>query len=663
MEEEKTFLTLKILDFQENLLINKIKLDVYNKFVYIRKKEIEIEIKHIPENVNDFYVEKIGLFLNNKPNEYSQYFRIRIHKNQNNIYGIFLNKLNNYSFEIIYFNKINDIPSSINIEIDKTTYTIEESCKTDLPFIKKFAIINCDKSIIVNKKEEVIIEEEKKGSFEIDYFYIGKNYNIKTKKIHKENYPKLIINEEIAKSLKIIISKVKEKIFISEKLKKPEFSLFLNDILEISTIKPFFFEYTYFISNKIYPLKDEQYLFLLNYIIYQIIKKVNCHTESLAILKTFFLLLFELEEKMKKKLITNRDILSICTWFCINYTSVEKYKFCLNKKKDNYIEIYETNSNKWLDFEILYIKECNDECSYYKAFKLINEVVGNLKTNSLLLEILYFMDSGFGTLRNGKKNKSFNLSKLSKDDIISHVKNIIPNFIIRKEDKNSYYKSSKGYAEYDVVSGLLIFYEKELLGKSLPETRKILVEEKDSDDKYSLPIYLLLLREICSHSKLLQKKNKDVSPDLINYTHNKYNEIMLRVGEGGRIMEFYINNDIKKIKFLKFSFTPKKELLDKELWIGQNFDELNRKIEELMIRENDDYLQYDIFYFPGETDNLIIPYKNDNKEKKEGYIDSSAEFTEEEFYDEESDIKNKYKKEEEFHINFFEINPKNKICF
>ena len=189
MEANNTLLTLKVMDFEENLLINKIKLCIYYKYIDINEESIEIKIDNFPENVNDFYVEKIELFLKENPNEYKRHFRVKIRKGQNNIYGIFLNKLNNFSFEIIYFNKISNIPPNIVITADKKDYTLEESCKSDLPFIKKFGIINCDKSITINKKEEIFITEDKKGSFEIDLIYIdsNKNCSVKIKKIHKEN--------------------------------------------------------------------------------------------------------------------------------------------------------------------------------------------------------------------------------------------------------------------------------------------------------------------------------------------------------------------------------------------------------------------------------------------------------------------------------------------
>lgn len=86
----------------------------------------------------------------------------------------------------------------------------------------------------------------------------------------------------------------------------------------------------------------------------------------------------------------------------------------------------------WIDFEILFINECHKESAYSKAFNLLIEVLDDLKTNSALLEILYLIDSGVGEVKN-KEETTFNLAMLSKDQIISHIKALIPNIIIRKK--------------------------------------------------------------------------------------------------------------------------------------------------------------------------------------------------------------------------------------
>ena len=94
--------------------------------------------------------------------------------------------------------------------------------------------------------------------------------------------------------------------------------------------------------------------------------------------------------------------------------------------------------------------------------------------------------------------------------------------------------------------------------------------------------------------------------------------------ESGRILEFYISKNIEKIKFLKFSFTPKSQLLDEKLWVDENFEKLNEVIDELMKDSKSDYLKYDMAYFPNDKecknedeDDIILDNENfsENEDK------------------------------------------------
>ena len=131
--------------------------------------------------------------------------------------------------------------------------------------------------------------------------------------------------------------------------------------------------------------------------------------------------------------------------------------------------------------------------------------------------------------------------------------------------------------------------------KTFSETKKILIEEEDKDDKYTISIFLCLLHEIL---KLVLKEKKINSPNIINDPYNKYNELRLEKAESGRILEYYINKDINKIEFLKFSFIPKSKLNDYKLWIDKDFNKINIIIEQLMEDNSKQYLNYGLNYFP-----------------------------------------------------------------
>ena len=631
MNANQTFLCLEILDFEKKLLINKLKLGIANETFNATSKNLKIKIKYFPKNVDDYYIEKIELISDDK---IKRYFRLKIKKNKENYYQIFLSELNNYAFNIGYFNlNSKEIPNQLHVVTKGQNYYLREICSTDLPFIKIFGIINCDKTILINKKQEIFLEEDKRGSFDVNFIASNNKYTIKIIKIHKNYYPNLKSNDDLKDNLNSIIKKVKNKLNDS-KVRKSEFSIYLAE--EISLWKKLYLEdYKYFVSNKIYPLNDYEYSLLLHYIIYLIIIKVNKHTESYPILKAFFKLLSTLEEKKSNKIITGADILSFTYYYYEHYCSSEKYKECLYHKKDFYKDLYDNSSIDWLDFEIVFIKECRIDCSYYKAIELLKNVVGNLDITSKLLEILYFFDSGVGKIRKNKKNWNFKtcftLSLISKENIISHIKNIIPNIIIRKDKSNK----NELYADCDIYSGLMTIYEYTLFKNNLTETKKFLIESEDKEDKYTITIFLCLLHEICSHIKLVLIDKKLSSSNIIHDPHNKYNELRLERSENGRILEYYISRDITKIKFLKFSFSPKSKLIDYRLWIDKDFSQINSIIDDLIINNSDgDYLQYALGYLP-----ISGNEKNNENEDSEEENESNWEFSSPAITEGEEDIK------------------------
>lgn len=275
-----------------------------------------------------------------------------------------------------------------------------------------------------------------------------------------------------------------------------------------------------------------------------------------------------------------------------------------------------------------FIKECKNDCSYYKAIELLKNVIDNLDINSKLIQILYLIDSGVGKIRKNKNKKwdfktSFNLSLISKENIISHIKCIIPNIIIRK-DKTK--KKLESYAECDIYSGLMTIYEYTIFKKELSETRKFLIESDDIDDKYTITIFLCLLHEICSHLKLVLKDKKINSPNVIHVPYNKYDELRLERTESERTLEYYISKDINKIKFLKFSFSPKSNLNNYKLWIDKDFSQINLIIDDLIINSsNDYYLQYALSYFPTNVENEKNDKNNENEDNEEN--ENSWEFS------------------------------------
>ena len=636
-----------VLDFKKNLLINRIHLKVVNITIDVTDDSPKAVIKHFPKNADDFYVEKIELFSNEK---LLRYFRFRIYKNQINFHNILLNQLNNFSFEIGYFNKnIQKIPNNLLVKIGDSNYDLKPICKTDLPFINSFGIINCEKTLLINQEKKIFLEEERKGSFNVNFITTGENYIINIIKIHKNYYPKLIKHSQLTKDLKSIVFQVKN--FLNDnKITKSDFSIFLSHNVPFWKKSIYLEDYKHYITNKLYPLDDDDYTLLLNYTIFIITIKVNKHTESYPILRCFFDLLEQLEEKMKKNFINQRDTLSFVYYFYEHYCSIEKYKDCLEKKIESYKDLYDNSKKNWLDFDIFFIKECNKESAYYKGIKLLENVLLDLKHNSKLLEILYLLDSPSRNVKQNKKeynSNSNNLLMISKENIISHIKSLIPNIIIRKSV--AYNRKIDTYAECDINSGIMTIYEETLFKKNLSEAKRCLIDEPDKNDNYSITVFICLLSEICSHLKLMVKDKEIKSPNIISDPYDDYSELSLKMEESGRTIEYYLSQDIDKIKFLKFSFSPKKDLYNPNLWTDENFEKLNLIIENLMENNNtDEYLDYEIAFFPKKTNKKneeIKETENENNSEIDWEFSSPQLSEDEQYFKNNPDIKNNnYKK-------------------
>ena len=252
---------------------------------------------------------------------------------------------------------------------------------------------------------------------------------------------------------------------------------------------------------------------------------------------------------------------------------------------------------------------------------------------------------------------------ISKENIISHIKILVPNIIIRKSVASN--KNSEPYAECDINSGIMTVYEQTLFKKNLSETKKFLIDKPDINDNYSITIFICLLHEISSHLKLTLKDKKIKSPNVINVPYDNYNELQLEKEESGRIMEYYLSQDIKKIKFLKFSFSPKKDLYNYNIWTDENFEKLNQIIGNLMDKnDTEEYLDYEIAFFPKKTNNQN---KENEDDKNENNIEIDWEFSsleeseDEQYFNNKPDMKNIYFNQNDKSKNSFEYEDEKPI--
>jgi len=225
MIDTSTYLKLEIIDYNKQLLITKLKLLIEKVVLDINSNILMIDINNFPANVDDYYVETLILYSENPKKKIS--YRIRIVKNQINYSYIKLNEINNKSFEIMYFNKnINNLPSKLNVKINDIEYNLCESCKSDIPFIRKFSLININSNFVINNNQEICTNIESKGSYEVDFIFQNNNnnYNMKIKEIVKEEYPKLKLSNYV--ELETFANKIKDN--LNNNLTKAQFSKFLT---------------------------------------------------------------------------------------------------------------------------------------------------------------------------------------------------------------------------------------------------------------------------------------------------------------------------------------------------------------------------------------------------------------------------------------------------
>ena len=80
-----TIVTFIVLDFTENLLINKLILKFANIIINVVNNKPTVKIKNYPKNVDAYYVEKIELI---SDEQIKRYFRFRVYKYRTNLYYI-----------------------------------------------------------------------------------------------------------------------------------------------------------------------------------------------------------------------------------------------------------------------------------------------------------------------------------------------------------------------------------------------------------------------------------------------------------------------------------------------------------------------------------------------------------------------------------------------
>ena len=476
---------------------------------------------------------------------------------------------------------------------------------------KKFGVINCDKSYI-SEYDFHFPTHCFQGSYYLNIFYSSskKSPKFSLQKIRLKNQKNIdLISLPVDK--KNFLLKMKDN-FINlykqfDKGAKDELQTKLNFNGQI--IKIFlennntFYELTnlrYLLArNADLHLSNEEFDICLGYVIYILGKEIAfCHN-AIIFVGLIIDLLNELQLNLGEH---NLNILKILLWFNKSYLCDKDFINSFNLIKG--LKVPKSS----LDFKLCYPKKCAENTPYHNAYIFMNNFIDKLSEDSFLLEILYLIDSEASSNRIYKGCRLFKFSLLSLEQIKSHLRNLIPEVIIRY--KKSIKSGSNG--SYIINYGLVRIFENEII-KSEIDLDKYLINEKDIDCKYSIPIIMALIHECFFHGKIRLNEEGNESSNYIYNHHNDY-ELSYHTegGESRRIFEFYISKNKNVIRFLKYSLQPLSELLEADLWVGKNLDRLNQIINKKMENFDMDLIEdQKIAFFPtGEKEGDLIYAEN-----------------------------------------------------
>ena len=579
-----TKLILNVIDYEENLLFNIIKLKISGEEVKVTANIITFNISYHHKYYTDYYTEIIQLY-NSKDNKIMKEYRLELYFNQSNIYDIILNSNNNFSFDIlIYSNNTNLLPNEIKYKYNNNLYSISEYNSFGIKNLRKFGLINCERSWLINLNDIHFPSYIIKGSFYINIFLKGK---ANSEKITKTSICKIYLNNckiinfnKIDETIKDYFMNFPDKINeIYEKAKNLEdiqhktfyFNCNVNE-LKREVIESQYCELK-IVEDLLFKridlnLNEKEYKICFGYCLYLFIYSVTSIGFSYVIYENLINYINRFNDKIKGDL----DILRFILWYrdCILKKEEMRGKFIdgiLDVIMNNENNENNENFNGVEPFKVLLFDESGENTPYNLAIKFLENFINNLNEESFIFEILFFIDSEVSTNRQFKHCRIFKLSMLSLAQIKQHLLLLIPKImiIIDRPKKDSSINS------LITDNGIISIYEGNLfkIGKDLSDFN--IMNNKDEQVKYTIPIIMLFLHECFCCFKNRQRFSEIDSP---SYFYNPYDDYKLIFhsdkGECGRLFEFYISPNIEVIKFLKYSYASMPELLNTEYWTSPN---------------------------------------------------------------------------------------------
>ena len=544
----ETKLALYFLDYEIQKIYNYFSLGEKEKLKEINQSIIIIDVP-IPKIIyEEHFIIDFKLYKNNKEaNDNEKSFNLDIFINRLNQYFCFINCINNYSIDIIIFrNDYENIPKAINIKANKN-YSLDKSNTFGLKKCKKLGVINCDKSYIsefdFNFPTNCI-----QGSYYLYVFYSPnnkppkfslrkikqkkkKNFDFSTIPVEKKNfllqmkYNFINLYNQFDKSDKNDKNEKQTKInFYSQLIKIfEENNISFNELEDL----PYLLR-----KNISLNLSNEEFDIYLGYVIYILAKEIAFWYDAIIFAGLIIDLLNELQSNLGEY---NLNILKILLWFNKSYLNEREFINSIHFIKELKVP------TSILDFKLCLPKKCEENTPYHNAYIFINNFIDKLSEDSFILESIY---------------RHFKFSLLSLEQIKSCLRNQIPEVFIR------FQKPIKPWfnCSYIIKHGLIGIFENEIINSEI-DLDKYLINEKDVDCKYSIPIIMVIINDyFCSGKmRLIQEDNEN--SNYFNNAHIKDKDV---------------------IKFLKYSLQPLSELLDVDLWVGKDLDKLMQIVYKKM---------------------------------------------------------------------------------
>ena len=239
--------------------------------------------------------------------------------------------------------------------------------------------------------------------------------------------------------------------------------------------------------------------------------------------------------------------------------------------------------------KIMNLKRASKNSPFKQATMFMKNIAKNLNEDSCILDLLLQYNSGISNdvdllRRKRKKYKDndtkYELSMLTVKEVVKHLEEIIPDFIVR------YTNDDDIYAFYSSLNDIIFFNDKKTF-----KNEKI--NNYNGYDQYTLPIVILLIHECWGHRKVALsntiKKNSPIRNYLINKDFEEdeniiYDKTGKVKGESGFELEYLITgikyNNILSEYLLKTNATNNSNLLDVSLWIQPNFTEFQNILKQ-----------------------------------------------------------------------------------